>query len=40
MLGSVALVRDERGEPLHFVCHATDLTAQKALEAALSRRRG
>jgi PAS domain S-box-containing protein len=35
VLGSVALVRGDHGEPLHFVCHATDLTTQKARESQL-----
>jgi PAS domain S-box-containing protein len=35
VLGSIALVRGDKGEPLHFVCHATDLSAQKEREAAV-----
>jgi PAS domain S-box-containing protein len=37
VLGSIALVRGDKGEPLHFVCHVTDLTEQKEREAALDR---
>jgi two-component system, sensor histidine kinase and response regulator len=32
---SVALVRDERGTPLHLVSHAEDITRAKAAESAL-----
>ncbi len=32
---SVALVRDERGTPLHFVSHIEDITRAKAAESAL-----
>jgi two-component system, sensor histidine kinase and response regulator len=32
---SVALVRDERGTPLHFVSHIEDITNAKAAESAL-----
>jgi two-component system sensor histidine kinase/response regulator len=32
---SVALVRDERGAPLHFVSHIEDITRAKAAESAL-----
>jgi PAS domain S-box-containing protein len=32
---SVALIRDERGTPLHFVSHIEDITRAKAAESAL-----